>query len=76
MRPSTMLKQVVTLKPGDTLSAKLLRQLDPPKETADTATTTAPATAATAAADTAPAARMRRSPGPGTPSPPRIRRSP
>ena len=27
-----ILKQVVALKPGDTLSAKLLRQLDPPKD--------------------------------------------
>ena len=47
-----MFKQVVKLKPGDTLSAKLLRQLDPPKESADTTTTTASTPDATAAADT------------------------
>ena len=33
-----MLKQVVALKPNDTLTAKLLRQLDAPKEPAATAT--------------------------------------
>ena len=33
-----VLKQVVALKPSDTLSAKLLRQLDPPKDQPATAT--------------------------------------
>ncbi len=41
-----ILKRVVALKPGDSLSAKLLRQLDPPKEA--TAVATAPAPAAEA----------------------------
>ena len=46
-----VLKQVVALKPGDTLSAKLLRQLDPPKDS----TSTAAASAATPApTDTTP----------------------
>ena len=38
-----MLKEVVALKPGDTLSAKLLRQLDPPKEQPAPAAAPAPA---------------------------------
>ena len=37
----SVLKQVVALKPNDTLSAKLLRQLAPPKETPSTATAAA-----------------------------------
>ena len=44
-----MLKQVATVKPNDTLTAKLLRQLDPPK---DTPATAAPST--TEADDTTP----------------------
>jgi tetratricopeptide (TPR) repeat protein len=47
-----MLRQVVALKPKDSLSAKLLRQLDP---SLDKSTTAAPATGApTPAADTTP----------------------
>ena len=38
-----MLKQVAALKPNDTLTAKLLRQLDAPKEAAATATASAAA---------------------------------
>ncbi len=41
-----VLKWVVALKPTDTLSAKLLRQLDPPRETPAVATAPAPADAA------------------------------
>ncbi len=48
-----ILKQVLTLKPGDTLSAKLIRQLDPPKETLGTAE--APALSPSPAAAPAPA---------------------
>jgi tetratricopeptide repeat protein len=40
-----ILKQVVALKPGDTLSTKLLHQLDPPKDSTNTAAAPAPATA-------------------------------
>jgi hypothetical protein len=44
----TELKQLVALRPGDTLSAKLLRQLDPSTDTAaPAATATAPAAAPT-----------------------------
>jgi tetratricopeptide (TPR) repeat protein len=42
-----ILKQVVALNPNDTLSAKLLRQLDPPKEETPTASAPAPAPADT-----------------------------
>jgi tetratricopeptide (TPR) repeat protein len=38
-----VLKQVVAIKPGDTLSARLLRQLEPPKETPAPEATTTPA---------------------------------
>lgn len=41
-----ILKQVVALKPADTLSTKLLRQLDPPKELPAVATAPAPAVTA------------------------------
>ncbi len=41
-----MLKQVVALKPSDALSAKLLRQLDVPAETAATASTASTASTA------------------------------
>jgi tetratricopeptide (TPR) repeat protein len=47
----SVLKQVVALLPSDTLSAKLLRQLDQPKDQATTAAAPAPATAP---ADTTP----------------------
>jgi tetratricopeptide (TPR) repeat protein len=40
-----VLKQVLALKPGDTLSTQLLRQLNPPKDQADTASAAAPAAA-------------------------------
>ena len=61
-----MLKQVLTLKPNDTLSAKLLRQLDPPKETTTTlaspstpenaSTSSSPSTAVQAPVDSTPPA--------------------
>ena len=55
-----VLKQVVALKPSDTLSAKLLKQLDAPQGTigADAGTVAdpsqAPASAATASSSTSP----------------------
>ena len=67
------LKQVVVLKPDDSLSAKLLRQLDPPKAVP----AASPALAASPDDDTARTRRRaRRSPGRGTPNRPPARRSP
>ena len=70
MTAVNVLKQVVALKPGDTLSAKLLQQLDPSQDKP-----------ATAAAEPPPRPtrlrpQARRSPAPGTPSPPPTPRSP
>jgi tetratricopeptide (TPR) repeat protein len=48
-----VLKQAVALMPGDTLSAKLVRQLDPPKDQAAAEGTSATTATAAAPADTA-----------------------
>ena len=59
---ATVLKQVVALMPNDTLSAKLARQLDPPKDQAPASETAAaaPATAAAPADTILPAGRVDR----------------
>ena len=61
-----MLKQVVALKPGDTLSAKLLRQLDPPRDQPRRRGRAPPR-------PTRPRRKARRSPGPGPPGRPPTR---
>ena len=66
----SILKDVVALKPGDALSAKLLKQLDAPKETP------APTAPARARQPTRRRPREPRSPGPGPPSRRPTRRSP
>ncbi len=73
-----ILKQVVALKPNDSLSARLLRQLDPSQEktaTVATTTTTAPSRRLPRR-PTRRRRRARRSPGPGAPSRRPTRRSP
>ena len=65
-----MLKQVVTLKPNDSLSAKLLRQLDPSMDQDGRGRPRRPPPRPTRRRR-----RARRSPGPGMPSRPPIPRS-